>query len=140
MVIYLLLLSLVGGAILPRYLLPVSPCFTSQMWPLVMQLPRFPARLILAAAAACFVGAWFINPPYPFPFEDNLAYADFIRLHEQAAHYLESQPGQPRILTAWPATDELARPFLGIRANAPARRPGAGVRATGVRGRPAGFF
>jgi len=34
-------------------------------------------------------------------------------LHEQAAHYLETQPGQPRILTAWPATDELARPFLG---------------------------
>ena len=57
--------------------------------------------------------AWFINPPYPFPFEDNLAYADFILLHEQAAHYLEAQPGQPRILTAWPATNELTEPYLG---------------------------
>jgi hypothetical protein len=63
--------------------------------------------------AVCFVGSWFINPPYPFPFEDNLAYADFINLHEKAAHFLEAQPNQPRILTAWPASDELARPFLG---------------------------
>jgi hypothetical protein len=80
---------------------------------LVTRLPRFPARLILAATAACFVWAWFINPPYPFPFEDNLAYADFIRLHEQAARYLQAQPGQARSLTAWPATDELVKPFLG---------------------------
>jgi 4-amino-4-deoxy-L-arabinose transferase-like glycosyltransferase len=111
--VYLLLLSLVGGAILPRYLLPVLPLFYLVVVALVMRLPRFPARLILATTAACFIWAWFINPPYPFPFEDNLAYADFVRLHEQAAHYLETQPGQPRILTAWPATDELARPFLG---------------------------
>ncbi len=111
--VYLLLLSLVGGAILPRYLLPVLPLFYLAAVAMVTRLPRLPARLILAAAAACFVWSWFINPPYPFPFEDNLAYADFIRLHEQAAHYLETQPGQPRILTAWPATDELTQPFLG---------------------------
>ena len=111
--IYLLLLSVVGGAVLPRYLLPVLPLFYLVAVALVMRLPRFPARLICTAAAAGFVWAWFINPPYPFPFEDNLAYADFIRLHERAAHYLEAQPGQPRILTAWPATDELAQPFLG---------------------------
>ncbi|MGA2987120.1 MAG: glycosyltransferase family 39 protein [Terriglobia bacterium] len=111
--IYLFLLSLVGGAILPRYLLPVLPLFYLVAAALVMRLPGFPARLILTAAAGCFVWAWFINPPYPFPFEDNLAYADFILLHEQAAHYLEAQPGQPRILTAWPATNELTEPYLG---------------------------
>ena len=140
MAIYLLLLSLVGGAILPRYLLPVLPLFYLAAVAMVTRLPRFPARLILAAAAACFVGAWFINPPYPFPFEDNLAYADFIRLHEQAAHFLETQPGQPRILTAWPATDELTKPFLGLCAEAVARRPGAGFHAAGFRGRAAGVI
>jgi 4-amino-4-deoxy-L-arabinose transferase-like glycosyltransferase len=111
--VYLLLLSLVGGAILPRYLLPVMPLFYLAIIAMVIRLPHFAGRLVLSAVAVCFVGGWFINPPYPFPFEDNLAYADFIRLHEQAAHFLESQPDQPRILTAWPATDELARPFLG---------------------------
>jgi hypothetical protein len=115
--IYLLLLSLVGGAILPRYLLPILPLFYLFTVALVTRLPRLQSGLILAAAACCFVWAWFINPPYPFPFEDNLAYADYIRLHQQAVQYLEAQPGQPRILTAWPATDELARPFLGYARN-----------------------
>jgi hypothetical protein len=80
---------------------------------MVARLPHFAGRLILMAVAICFVASWFINPPYPFPFEDNLAYADFIRLHEQAAKFLEAQPNQPRIFTAWPASDELTRPFLG---------------------------
>jgi 4-amino-4-deoxy-L-arabinose transferase-like glycosyltransferase len=111
--IYVLVMSLVGGAILPRYLLPVMPLFYLATVAMVMRLPRFHARLILALAAAAFVGAWFINPPYPFPFEDNLAYADFIRLHQQTAEYLETLPGQPRILSAWPATDELTNPLLG---------------------------
>ena len=95
MAIYLLLLSVVGGAILPRYLLPVMLLFYLATVAMVTRLPRVPSRLILSAAATCFVWAWFINPPYPFPFEDNLAYADYIRLHQQAAHYLELQPGQP---------------------------------------------
>ena len=111
--IYLLLLSFVGGAILPRYLLPVMPLFYLAIIAMVIRLPHVAGRSILAAVALCFVGSWFINPPYPFPFEDNLAYADFIRLHQQAAEFFEAQPNQPRILTAWPATDELARPFLG---------------------------
>ena len=111
--VYLAFLSLVGGAILPRYLLPVLPLFYLTGVGMVMRLPRFHARLALGAAAAFFVWAWFINPPYPFPFEDNLAYADFIHLHEQAAHFLETQFGRPRILTAWPATDELNTPLLG---------------------------
>jgi 4-amino-4-deoxy-L-arabinose transferase-like glycosyltransferase len=111
--IYILLLSVVGGAVLPRYLLPVLPLFYLVTVSLVMRLPRLPARLICAVATACFVWAWFINPPYPFPFEDNLAYADFIRLHDRAARYLEALPSQPRILTAWPATDELVQPSFG---------------------------
>ena len=111
--VYLLMLSVVGGAILRRYFLPVFPLFFLAAVALIFRLPKRVARGFVCAATFCLVGSWFINPPYPFPFEDNLAYADFIRLHQQAARYLESQPGNPRILTAWPASDELARPFLG---------------------------
>jgi 4-amino-4-deoxy-L-arabinose transferase-like glycosyltransferase len=112
-VIYLILLSVVGGAILPRYLLPAEPMYFLAATALVHRLPRTLARLIVAAAAACLVSSWYTNPPYPFPYEDNLSYADFIHLHGQAAQFLESQSGRPRILTAWPATDELTKPFLG---------------------------
>jgi hypothetical protein len=110
---YLLMLSVVGGAVLPRYLLPVFPPLVLLAVILIWRLPRPAARSVMVLTAGCFVWAWFLNPPYPFPFEDNLAYADFIRLHEQAAQLLESRAGNPRILTAWPASDELSHPFLG---------------------------
>jgi 4-amino-4-deoxy-L-arabinose transferase-like glycosyltransferase len=110
---YLVMLSMVGGAVLPRYLLPIFPPLVLIAVILTWRLPRPAARSIMVLTAGCFVWAWFLNPPYPFPFEDNLAYADFIRLHEQAAQFLEAQPGNRRILTAWPASDELARPVLG---------------------------
>jgi 4-amino-4-deoxy-L-arabinose transferase-like glycosyltransferase len=110
---YLLMLSLVGGAVLPRYLLPIFPPLVLIAVILIWRLPRPAARAIMVFTAGCFVWAWFLNPPYPFPFDDNLSYADFIRLHEQAAQFLEAQPGNRRILTAWPASDELSHPFLG---------------------------
>ena len=110
---YLFLLSLVGGAVLPRYLLPVFPVFFVVTVTAIRELPRSLARGLSGVVATCFVVAWFINPPYPFAYENNLAYADFIHLHQEAARYLESRPAGERILTAWPATDELCRPFLG---------------------------
>ncbi len=110
---YLLTLSLVGGAILPRYLLPVFPFLYLLVVTFIWRLPRALARTACLVAAACLVGSWFVNPPYPFAFENNLAYADFIRLHQQAARFLENMPGDPVILTAWPASGELTTPTLG---------------------------
>ena len=112
-IVYLLALSLVGGAILPRYLLPVFPIFYFVVVTFIGRLPRALARAACTLAAACLVGSWFINPPYPFPFEDNLAYVDFIRLHQQAARFLENGPDGPLVLTAWPASGELTTPTLG---------------------------
>ena len=111
--VYLLMLSAVGGAVLPRYLLPIFPPLILAAVLLIWRLPRAVARSIMIITAGCFVWAWFLNPPYPFPFEDNLSYADFIHLHQQAARLLENQAGRGRILTAWPATDELIHPALG---------------------------
>ncbi len=111
--LYLLTLSLVGGAILPRYLLPVFPIFYVVVVTFIWRLPKALARTACTLAVGCLVGSWFINPAYPFPFENNLAYADFIRLHQQAAHFLESGPGDPLVLTAWPASGELTTPTLG---------------------------
>jgi hypothetical protein len=110
---YVLFHSVVGGALLRRYLLPIYPVFyLGAVW-LVWRLPKPLARGVCGAAALLFVAAWFFSGPYSFEFESNLAYADFVRLHEQAAHYLESRSDASRILTAWPATGELTQPFLG---------------------------
>ena len=111
--VYVAILSVVGGAVLTRYLLPMFPCFYMALVLLVDTLPRPVMRATFVLVASGFVVAWFINPKYPFAYENNLSYADFIQLHQQAAEWLSVQPGTPRILTAWPATDELTHPELG---------------------------
>ncbi|MFT4114156.1 glycosyltransferase family 39 protein [Silvibacterium sp.] len=107
-----LLFSLVGGALLTRYLLPLYPlilllCVSTfrrrlQMWP-----------ALVALSAAGFVAGIFVNPPYRFAPEDNLAYRDVIRLHQAAIRQITAHYSHDVILTAWPATDELTKPELG---------------------------
>ena len=109
---YALALSTVGGAVLARYLLPVYPLviivFVSTLW---RRLPGW--QWFFGVVCLAFVLALVINPPYHFAPEDNLAYADFVRLHVDAAEYLEKHPPAVRVLTAWPGSDELTKPYLG---------------------------
>jgi 4-amino-4-deoxy-L-arabinose transferase-like glycosyltransferase len=109
---YAIVLSLVGGAVLARYLLPVYPIvvivFVSTLW---RRLPWWPGFVAIVGLA--FALGLVINPPYHFAPEDNLNYADFVQLHQEAARYLEAHPPSGRILTAWPGSDELTKPWLG---------------------------
>jgi hypothetical protein len=75
------------------------------------RLRYWPAAVVVVAVA--FVTAWFWNPPYGFSPEDNLAYRDYIVLHQGAERFLEARYPMARTLTAWPASDELTRPWLG---------------------------
>ena len=110
--VYLVSLSVVGGAVLARYMLPVVPLVilvcVSTIW---RRLPAWKA--VIAVIALAFISALFINPPYGFSPEDNLAYRDYVRLHERAERFLEKRYSNARVLTAWPASDELTRPYLG---------------------------
>jgi hypothetical protein len=109
---YVVALSLIGGAVLARYMLPVIPLViilcVSTLWRRVRHW-----TLALAIICAPFVAGLFINPPYAFAPEDNLAYRDYVLLHKRAATFMDKRFAQARVLTAWPATDELSRPFLG---------------------------
>src|SRR5581483_6703344 len=55
----------------------------------------------------------FVNPPYEFSPEDNLAYRDYILLHEAAAQFIALHSPNSRVLTTWPGSEELSRPYLG---------------------------
>ncbi len=104
--------SVLGGALLTRYLLPMYPlvlllcvCIWQQRlrwWP-----------LLGALTAAAFLAALFLNPPYAYAPEDNLAYRDFVVLHQQAIRVIDTRYPAATVLTAWPATTELAHPDLG---------------------------
>ena len=105
--------SILGGALLTRYLLPLYPmvllvCVAT--W--YQRLPKHWPWLTLLSATG-FVAALFINPPYPFAPEDNLTYRDMIVLHQQAAQIIATKYPYATILTAWPATTELEHPALG---------------------------
>src|ERR1043165_6385408 len=105
-------LSFVGGAVLARYLLPVLPLiiliWVSTIW---RRAPVWPLAVALVCAA--FVYRLEVNPPYSFPWEDNLAYRDFVLLLRDAAQFLSEKYAGARVLTSWPATDELKYPYLG---------------------------
>jgi hypothetical protein len=104
--------SILGGALLTRYLLPMYPLILlicasvwqrhlSRWWP------------IAALSAAAFLAGIWIYPPYAFAPEDNLTYRDFIVLHQSAVRFIDRTYPAATVLTAWPATSELSRPEIG---------------------------
>src|SRR5579864_336897 len=110
--VYVIAMALIGGAVLARYMLPAVPLIIIlAVSTLRRRLRYWPAAI--AAVAVAFVAAWFWNPPYGFAPEDNLAYRDYTVLHEDAERFLEARYPMARALTAWPASDELTRPWLG---------------------------
>ncbi|HWH59962.1 MAG TPA: glycosyltransferase family 39 protein [Terriglobales bacterium] len=110
--VYLLAMSVLGGAVLARYMLPIVPLIILVCVSTIWRRLRF-WKAVLAIVAASFIAALVINPPYGFSPEDNLAYADYIRLHEGAENFIAHQYPHARVLTAWPASDELSHPYLG---------------------------
>jgi hypothetical protein len=109
---YVVAMAVVGGAVLARYMLPVVPLVII-LWVSTLRRRVRLWRVVIAIVALAFVAALFINPPYGFSIEDNLAYRDYILLHQQAEDYAEARYPMARVLTAWPASDELTRPYLG---------------------------
>jgi hypothetical protein len=112
LLVHAALFSVLGGALLCRYLLP--------MYPLVLVLavstfrrrvPWWPALALISAGA--FVTGIFVNPPYGFAPEDNLAYAHVIRLQQAGIAQLRARYPGATVLSAWPMTDALTKPELG---------------------------
>ena len=112
MLAYLITFSLLGGALLTRYLLPAYPLV------IIIGMSTLRRRILLwqwpaAVLVIFFVLGLFFDPPYRFAPEDNLTYRDFVELHARASHFLEEHEKGQTVMTAWPATDELTKPYLG---------------------------
>lgn len=110
---HVLMVSLLGGAELERYLLPVLPLVYIAMgagWSVLR--PMWRNASIAVVAAGLILGA-VLNPPFPFPFENNLAMVDFVELQRTAAQFLEKTYPNGRIYTAWPLTQALRNPAFG---------------------------
>ncbi len=104
--------SVLGGALLTRYLLPVYPLILIvcvDVWR--THTRRWP--VLAAATGVAFVSALWLNPPTSFAPEDNLTYRDMIVVQQEAIDFVaEHYPGAT-VLTAWPVAADLFRPELG---------------------------
>ncbi len=109
---YVVAMALIGGAVLARYMLTAVPLVIIVAVSTLRRRLRY-WRVAVAVVAVAFVAACFWNPPYGFSLEDNLAYRDYVVLHEDGERFLEARYPMAHALTAWPASDELTRPWLG---------------------------
>ncbi|HZD33235.1 MAG TPA: glycosyltransferase family 39 protein [Candidatus Angelobacter sp.] len=105
-------LSMLGGAVLARYMTPVLPLMILLCVATLRRRLRYWSWCVVAVCAA-FLFALVTPPPYRVGPEDTLLYRDYILVHMQAEAELARHYPQARVLTAWPASDEMTRPFLG---------------------------
>jgi 4-amino-4-deoxy-L-arabinose transferase-like glycosyltransferase len=104
--------SVLGGALLTRYLLPIYPLI------LIVCVDRWRAHtrrwpILATATAVAFISALWVNPPTSFAPEDNLTYRDMIVVHQEAIDFVAQQYPDATVLTAWPVAADLFRPELG---------------------------
>jgi hypothetical protein len=107
------IVTVLGYATLERYLIPVLPILYAAVASAASVYPtswRWTSHL--AMLALLFAG-WFWNPPYPFSYENNLAWTDFVALQQDAASYLEVYAPNQRIASAWPFTGAIRVPYMG---------------------------
>ena len=104
--------SILGGALLTRYLLPIYPLILLACVGIWQTHTRWWPALAAFTAAAFLSGLW-INPPLSFAPEDTLVYRDMIVIHQEAISFVATHYPDARILTAWPVSADLFRPELG---------------------------
>lgn len=111
---HFVLVSVFGGAVLERYMLPLLPFFYTAAVVGLFEARsslRWPGYCVMAVG---LVAGLFINPRlWPFPYENNLTMTDFTAVHKQAAAWLEEKAADRTMATAWPMSAELANPTMG---------------------------
>lgn len=122
------IVTVLGGSELDRYLVPALPILYAAVATASVAYPakwRWTSHTVMIAF---LILGWFWNPPYPYPYEDNLSMVDFVRLQQNAARYLEANARDKRIASVWPFTSAIQNPELGY-----VERPLNAVDAAGLR-------
>ena len=108
-----LTVTVLGGAALERYLMPVLPLFYIAVAAALTTLRKPVRQAALLSMAAGLIASLFLPAIFPYPFENNLAVVDFVRLQKQAAELIEAQYSDKIVASAWPFPDALRRPEFG---------------------------
>lgn len=108
-----LAVTVLGGAALERYLMPVLPLFYIAVAAALTTLQPFRRNLAIAIMTAGLIIGIFVNSPFTLPYENNTAFVDFVRLQKLAAEFVETEYRDSTVLSAWPFPDALRRPEFG---------------------------
>jgi hypothetical protein len=107
-------MCLIGGAVLERYLLPILPITLAAFVNAICRLAPAWRNRTFAAMCACSAVCIMVNPIYPFPFENNLAWTDFVIAHQDAARYLSRHlAANATLATTFPFGNCMRLPELG---------------------------
>jgi hypothetical protein len=111
---HIVMVSVLGGAVLERYLLPVLPVFYAAAAAGLTRLSMNWRWAVAGGWLAGLVAGLFINPLFwPFPYENNLAMLDFTSLQRQTAESLAREYPHARVATTWPLSAVLSNPRWG---------------------------
>ena len=86
LIAYLGFMSVVGGAVLARYMLPVVPLVILMMVSTSVAASTL-LDMIVGSGGHRLCCGLFSNPPYGFSPEDNLAYRDYVVMHVEAGRF-----------------------------------------------------
>jgi hypothetical protein len=111
--VHTLLVTVTGGAVLERYLLPVLPVLYTAYAAGMSTLTTVLRNTVIAVSCFGLLAMLFVNPPWPYALENNLAMTDFVEAQSSVARLVEARLSRSRITTAWPLTDALRKPYLG---------------------------
>src|SRR5262249_3733298 len=109
--LHVLMVSALGGAVLERYLLPVLPILYAAFGISLRALLPQTRKIALGVIFFCLITANLVPPPYPFPFENNLAFLSFVDVQREAAAAVDVRQGT--IATTFPMSNSLRRPDYG---------------------------
>ncbi len=110
---HVLVVSAFGGAVLERYLTPLLPLLYSAFAVALAALPFRWMAVAGASLATLLIAANFINPLYPFPLENNLAFTTFVSLEQKAADLIENSEPGALVATMFPMAGALRGPDFG---------------------------
>ena len=111
MAAHVLVVTALGGAVLERYLLPVLPILYAAFAVSMRALSERTRKVAIGGLVTCLAAANFINPPYPFPFENNLMFVRFVDIEREAAFAADTYDGT--VATTFPMSAALAHPNNG---------------------------
>ena len=80
-----LVVTVLGGAALERYLMPVLPLFYIAVAAAFSTFQQRPRRIMTGVMIVGLIAAIYISPIFPFPFENNAAFVDFVQSPERGS-------------------------------------------------------